>query len=70
MNVLNNFLNTNKNKDDITSLFHVHIPFSTGSYRPIFSGNCEALGYWKPKVWPHQTQDPTLWVSDPVQIPH
>ncbi|KAF0475494.1 hypothetical protein F8M41_024603 [Gigaspora margarita] len=70
MNILNNCLNSNKNKDDDISLFHVHIPFNTGSYRPIILGSCEALGFWKTKVWLHQTQDPTHWVSDPVQIPH
>ncbi|CAG8487332.1 35591_t:CDS:10 [Gigaspora margarita] len=53
-----------------TSIFHVHLPFDTRSYKPAVLGNCEALGNWeKPKVLLHQIQDSTLWVSNPIQIP-
>ncbi|KAF0538645.1 e3 ubiquitin-protein ligase [Gigaspora margarita] len=55
---------------EIITVFHVHLPFNTDSYKPAVLGSCEALGYWRtPKVWLHQIPNSTLWVSDRVLIP-
>ncbi|CAG8700953.1 9166_t:CDS:2, partial [Racocetra fulgida] len=60
---------SNRKDINITTVFHVHLPFDTNSYNPTVLGNCETLGYWKkPKVFLRQIPNSTLWVSDPVHI--
>ncbi|CAG8564190.1 3703_t:CDS:2, partial [Dentiscutata heterogama] len=62
-------MSINENSET-SSVFHVHLPFNTDSYKLTVLGSCETLGNWRtPKVWLCQIPNSTLWVSDRVRIP-
>ncbi|RIA99608.1 hypothetical protein C1645_849990 [Glomus cerebriforme] len=64
--------NSDKDKNEIKVIFHVHLPDDTEKIgNPVVLGNVEELGFWKSpivKLRQPYPQNRTYWQSDPITM--